>query len=137
MVDRSVRLDRVTSPPADCRSHENRPLPARTGPPTTDPNRTAHCRPEQDRPLRTSIGVRRKPRRAVTPVLEGERFNIRSAKALPMVFGRLRNVFGAPDEDDREQYRCVNCGAEFDRPHRECPECGGPFLAPIGEDGGG
>lgn len=51
-----------------------------------------------------------------------------------MVLDRLRGLFGTPDEDDREVYRCVNCGDEFDRPYRECPECGGPFVAPVEDD---
>jgi rRNA maturation endonuclease Nob1 len=52
-----------------------------------------------------------------------------------MVLDRLRRVFGTLEEDDRELYRCVNCGKEYERPHRECSACGGPFVAPV--DGSG
>ena len=52
-----------------------------------------------------------------------------------MVFDRLRELFGTPDEDSGETYRCVNCGAEFDRNVRECPDCGGPFVAPVEDEG--
>lgn len=51
-----------------------------------------------------------------------------------MVLDRLRDLFGTSGEDDREVYRCVNCGDEFDRPYRECPDCGGPFVAPVEDD---
>jgi len=49
-----------------------------------------------------------------------------------MVLDRLRELLGtANDEEERDAYRCVNCGTEFERAFRECPECGGPFVAPV------
>lgn len=51
-----------------------------------------------------------------------------------MVLDRLRDLFGASDEDG-EAYRCVNCGEEFEREFRECPACGGPYVAPVEDDG--
>lgn len=49
-----------------------------------------------------------------------------------MVLDRLRDLLTSSDEGDL--YRCVNCGDEFERPHRECPDCGGPFVAPVDGD---
>jgi len=43
-----------------------------------------------------------------------------------LAVGRL----GRRDGDDDAAYRCVKCGAGFDRDHHTCPECGGQFLAP-------
>ena len=51
-----------------------------------------------------------------------------------MVLDRLRDFLTSPDEDDRELYRCVNCGEEFERPYQECPDCGGPYVAPVEGD---
>lgn len=51
-----------------------------------------------------------------------------------MVFDRLRDLLTSGDEDDRELYRCVNCGEEFERPYQECPACGGPYVAPVKGD---
>ena len=52
-----------------------------------------------------------------------------------MVLDRLRDLLTSSGEDDRELYRCVNCGDEFERPYQECPDCGGPYVAPV-EDAG-
>ncbi|WP_202935184.1 hypothetical protein [Halorussus amylolyticus] len=50
-----------------------------------------------------------------------------------MVLDRLRDLLDSSD-DDRELYRCVNCGDEFERAFRECPACGGPYVAPVDGD---
>jgi len=40
------------------------------------------------------------------------------------------------DEDELPDgdYRCIRCGAGFEREYHECPECGGAFLAPVDGD---
>lgn len=35
---------------------------------------------------------------------------------------------------DRARFRCLRCGAEFERQHVTCPECGARFVVEIGEE---
>jgi len=39
-------------------------------------------------------------------------------------------------EEPEPAYRCLKCGAGYDRKHQICSECGGEFVAPTnpGED---
>jgi hypothetical protein len=66
--------------------------------------------------------------------ISGESFNPSFFGRRRMLLDRLRTLFGASDDEDRELYRCVNCGDEFERPHQECPACGGPYVAAVGDD---
>jgi len=51
-----------------------------------------------------------------------------------MVLDRIRDLLGNSADDERDRYRCINCGEEFERPFRECPDCGGEFVAPVEGD---
>jgi len=51
-----------------------------------------------------------------------------------MVLERIRDLLGNSADEERDLYRCINCGEEFERPFRECPDCGGEFVAPVEGD---
>lgn len=58
------------------------------------------------------------------------------------LFDRLRDAFGSAgagtSEDDREPaYRCLQCGAGYERKHEVCSDCGSQFVAPTDPDGDG
>ncbi|WP_436927542.1 hypothetical protein [Halosimplex amylolyticum] len=36
-------------------------------------------------------------------------------------------------EKREENYRCIRCGAVFERNHRVCPDCGTQYVLPIDE----
>ncbi|WP_049901405.1 penta-EF hand family protein [Halococcus agarilyticus] len=47
--------------------------------------------------------------------------------------GPLRRLWGlfsasAPEDGAEEAYRCIQCGAGFDREYQTCRECGGSFI---------
>lgn len=66
--------------------------------------------------------------------MDGKRFNSLFDVYQRMILDRLRDLIGTTDVEDRELYRCVNCGDEFERDYRECPQCGGPYLATVEGD---
>jgi rRNA maturation endonuclease Nob1 len=37
-------------------------------------------------------------------------------------------------EDDGPAFRCLRCGAEFERQYDTCTECGNRFVARVGEE---
>lgn len=47
---------------------------------------------------------------------------------------RLLERFGLADtsDDASDPYRCIRCGATFERQHHDCPECGVPYV--VSED---
>lgn len=50
------------------------------------------------------------------------------------LWDRLTAVVRLPsiDPDDREpRYRCLSCGADYERKHRACPQCNGRFVVEL------
>lgn len=47
-------------------------------------------------------------------------------------FVRPYSMIGRRAEDP--EFRCIKCGAEFERRHRTCPECGDVYVVPIDAD---
>jgi len=43
-------------------------------------------------------------------------------------------VPGQANDRDESPYRCIACGAGYDRPHTECPECRGPYITATTDD---
>lgn len=49
------------------------------------------------------------------------------------LFRRLLELFKWPsiDATGDEHFRCIRCGAGFERNHDACPRCGAAFVAPL------
>lgn len=63
-----------------------------------------------------------------------EKFTCPPSDRERMVLDRIRDLLGNSADEERDRYRCINCGEEFERPFRECPDCGGQFVAPVEGD---
>ena len=43
----------------------------------------------------------------------------------------LGEILGIVDNDDKLSYRCIHCGAEFERDYHDCPACGQPHVVSV------
>ncbi|MFB6119961.1 MAG: hypothetical protein ABEJ68_02455 [Halobacteriaceae archaeon] len=54
------------------------------------------------------------------------------------LFDKLRDAFGRSasqtGEEPEPEYRCLQCGAGYDRKHAVCSDCGSEFIAPTNPD---